>query len=130
MGRLVTTIFDPALTLELKTGRASDLAAPTGNVIVEGKLVMRPADETLSHALTFVNVNESAFVGAPLPNAPILVVLGLLTSCRQTKHAQSIDTAASSTPSRQNVTRGEAQPWSPQNCVMNFQASGAFQLIA
>ena len=47
-------VFDPQASRTLKSG---------GNVVVNGSLVMRPARRSVKHTLTFVNVDEEAFVG-------------------------------------------------------------------
>lgn len=47
-------IFDPARSLVLNS---------SGNVVVEGKLTMRPSSVGIVHRLSFINVKESSFVG-------------------------------------------------------------------
>ncbi|MDQ3985960.1 MAG: right-handed parallel beta-helix repeat-containing protein [Actinomycetota bacterium] len=47
-------VFDPQGSRSLKS---------SGNVVVNGKLVMRPARPSFKHSLTFINVDEEAFVG-------------------------------------------------------------------
>lgn len=49
---------------ELKFNPAvGNLLQTSGNVVVEGRLVMRPANAGVNHTLRFINVNEAAFVG-------------------------------------------------------------------
>jgi hypothetical protein len=47
-------IFDPSVSRSLES---------TGNVVVEGRLVMRPASAAVDHELRFLDVNEARFVG-------------------------------------------------------------------
>jgi hypothetical protein len=47
-------IYDPAVTHTLGT---------SGNVVVHGRLQMRPANATIQHLLSFVGVNEGGFTG-------------------------------------------------------------------
>jgi hypothetical protein len=50
-----TLRFDPAANVTLSSSR---------NVVIDGRLQMRPASAATSHALRFINVNEAAFVGS------------------------------------------------------------------
>lgn len=49
-------------TLLFDNGRSATLQS-SGNVVVEGKLTMRPSSASIVHILQFINVDESRFVG-------------------------------------------------------------------
>lgn len=42
---------------------ASVMLQSSGNVVLRGKLIMRPASASVLHVLRFLNINEAAFVG-------------------------------------------------------------------
>lgn len=69
---------------------ASATLSSTGNVLVHGKLTMRPSSASAVHTLRFVNVNEAAFVGSgmdPVATDVGLWVLGQLDIAGSTKTA-------------------------------------------
>lgn len=60
-------------------GANSSVLKSTGNVIVEGNLIMRPTSSSTRHTLRFTDVDEAAFVGGgldPLPSDVGLWVIG------------------------------------------------------
>lgn len=62
--------FDPNVSATLTS---------TGNVIVYGKLTMRPATPTIVHTLRFININESMVVGEGM--LPLATDIGLWVMC-------------------------------------------------
>jgi hypothetical protein len=71
IGRNGSLVFAPERSVTLRS---------RGNVVVKGKLVMRPADRRIVHRLRFVGVKESRFKGGhtmdPLPSDVGLWVMG------------------------------------------------------
>ena len=55
-------IVNPGGSLKFHPGRSVTLTS-RGNVVVRGRLVMRPAKSDVRHAVTFVGVREQRFVG-------------------------------------------------------------------
>lgn len=60
--RVAGVVVKPGATLIFDPRRSRTLAS-TGNVVVEGGLVMRPARASVRHSLTFLGVDEERFVG-------------------------------------------------------------------
>jgi hypothetical protein len=61
-------------TLEFDSGRSATYQS-SGNVVVEGKLAMRPSNASITHFLQFINIDESKFVGGGMD--PIATDVGL-----------------------------------------------------
>lgn len=83
-GHIVTaadaTIAGLTVHGELRYAASATLSS-TGNVLIYGKLSMKPSTAQVVHTLRFVNVNEAAFVGSgmePLATDVGLWVLGTL----------------------------------------------------
>lgn len=60
---------------------ASVALSSTGNVLVYGKLSMKPASAAIVHTLRFVDINEADFVGGGM--SPIASDVGLWVMCDQ-----------------------------------------------
>lgn len=88
-GHVVT--FDSELTIagmtiqntgELRfAANATVTLQSTGNIVVYGKLTMRPATPTIAHTLRFINVDATKFVGSGM--VPIATDVGLWVMCTQ-----------------------------------------------
>ena len=61
-------------TLEFDSSRSATLQT-SGNVVVEGKLAMRPSNVSIIHLLQFINIDETRFVGGGMD--PIATDVGL-----------------------------------------------------
>lgn len=61
-------------TLEFDSSRSATLQS-SGNVVVEGKLAMKPSSVSIIHLLQFINVDESKYVGGGMD--PIATDVGL-----------------------------------------------------
>lgn len=61
-------------TLEFDSARSATLQT-SGNVVVEGKLAMRPSNASIIHLLQFINIDETRFIGGGMD--PVATDVGL-----------------------------------------------------